>query len=72
MGLGKTIQIIAMISTIFKKHKRWPFLVVAPNSTLENWRREFRKWAPSLRVVAWPGVSEARNLVVCCHAALLT
>jgi hypothetical protein len=61
---GKTIQIIAMISTIFKEHKRWPFLVIAPNSTIENWRREFRKWAPSLRVVSWPGTSEARDLVV--------
>lgn len=64
MGLGKTIQIIAMITTIFKEHKRWPFLVIAPNSTIENWKREFRKWAPSLRVVALPGTSEGRELVV--------
>ena len=65
MGLGKTIQIIAVIATIFKEHQRWPFLVIAPNSTIENWKREFRKWAPSLRVVAWPGTTEGRKLVVC-------
>ena len=64
MGLGKTIQIIAMTATIFKEHKRWPFLVIAPNSTIENWRREFRKWAPLLRVVVWPGTSEGREFVV--------
>jgi chromodomain-helicase-DNA-binding protein 4 len=64
MGLGKTIQIVAMIATIFQEHKRWPFLVIAPNSTIENWRREFRKWAPLLRVVAWPGTSEGREYVV--------
>jgi SNF2 family DNA or RNA helicase len=63
MGLGKTVQIIALITTIFKEHKRWPFLIIAPNSTLENWRREFRKWAPELRVVAWPGTSDAREYV---------
>jgi chromodomain-helicase-DNA-binding protein 4 len=63
MGLGKTIQIISVIATIFKEHKRWPFLIIAPNSTLENWRREFRKWAPTLRVVAWPGTGEAREYV---------
>jgi chromodomain-helicase-DNA-binding protein 4 len=66
MGLGKTIQVIGMISTIFHVHRRWPFLIIAPNSTTENWRREFLKWAPSLRVVAWPGTREARELVVCC------
>jgi len=65
MGLGKTIQVIAMIAVIFKEHHRWPYLVVAPNSTIENWRREFKKWAPLLRVVAFPGTSEGRELVVC-------
>jgi chromodomain-helicase-DNA-binding protein 4 len=65
MGLGKTIQIIAVIATIFKEHQRYPFLVIVPNSTIENWKREFRKWAPSLRVVAWPGTTEGRKLVVC-------
>jgi chromodomain-helicase-DNA-binding protein 4 len=53
-----------MISTIFQEHKRWPFLVIAPNSTIENWKREFRRWSPSLRVVALPGTSEGRELVV--------
>lgn len=61
---GKTIQVIAMVSTIFKEQRRWPFLVIAPSSTLENWRREFKKWAPSIRVVVWPGTSEGRELVV--------
>lgn len=53
-----------MVATIFEEHKRWPFLVVVPNSTIENWRREFKKWTPSLKVVAWPGTSEGRELVV--------
>lgn len=54
MGLGKTVQIISFISLLFKKERCLPFLVVVPNSTLQNWQREFEKWGPSdLRVVPY-------------------
>ncbi|MCJ1466789.1 hypothetical protein MMC07_005409 [Pseudocyphellaria aurata] len=62
MGLGKTIQIIGFLATLQQKHKCWPFLVVVPNSTCPNWRREIKRWAPSVRVVAYYGSSEARKL----------
>ena len=62
MGLGKTIQIIAFFATMVQEHKCWPYLVVVPNSTCPNWRREIRKWAPSLRVVTYYGSSYARKL----------
>ena len=62
MGLGKTIQVIAFLATLQQKHKCWPFLIVVPNSTCPNWRRELKRWAPSLRVVAYYGLSEARRL----------
>lgn len=62
MGLGKTIQVIAFLATLQQKHKCWPFLIVVPNSTCPNWRREIKRWAPSLRVVAYYGLSEARRL----------
>ena len=65
MGLGKTIQIIAFLSILQQDHKAWPFLIVAPHSTVPNWVREIKKWAPSLRVVAYFGSSEARDLTVC-------
>lgn len=32
-----------------------PHLIIVPTSTLENWRREFATWAPSLRVVMFAG-----------------
>lgn len=63
MGLGKTIQVISFLATLQKRHKCWPFLVVVPNSTCPNWRREIKLWAPSLRVVAYYGSSEARKLM---------
>ena len=62
MGLGKTIQIIGFLATLQHRHKCWPFLIVVPNSTCPNWRREIKQWAPSLRVVAYYGSSEARKL----------
>jgi chromodomain-helicase-DNA-binding protein 4 len=62
MGLGKTIQIIAYFALMVQDHKCWPFLVVVPNSTCPNWRREIKKWAPSLRAVTYYGSSVARKI----------
>ncbi|PBP18613.1 SNF2 family domain-containing protein, partial [Diplocarpon rosae] len=65
MGLGKTIQIIAFIASLAKDNPQcWPFLVVTPNSTCPNWRREIKKWAPSLRVVAYYGAKKARDMAM--------
>lgn len=44
MGLGKTIQAIATAQVV----QGFPLLVVVPASLKPNWRREFRKWLPSL------------------------
>ncbi|KKY14409.1 putative chromatin remodeling complex subunit [Phaeomoniella chlamydospora] len=62
MGLGKTIQVISFFSTMIQDHKCWPWLVVVPNSTCPNWRREIKKWAPSIRVVTYYGSATARRL----------
>ncbi|KAF3940373.1 hypothetical protein ABW19_dt0202614 [Dactylella cylindrospora] len=62
MGLGKTIQIISFLEILHQEHKVWPFLIVAPHSTVPNWIREIRTWAPSLRVVAYYGSGEALKL----------
>jgi len=62
MGLGKTIQVVAFFATLVQDHQCWPFLVVVPNSTCPNWRREIKKWVPSLRVVTCYGSAVARKL----------
>lgn len=65
MGLGKTIQIVALLAALVKHNpKCWPFLIVTPNSTCPNWRREIKKWAPDLRVVAYYGTEKARNMAM--------
>ena len=62
MGLGKTIQIIGLLATLVQDHTCFPFLLVVPNSTCPNWRREIKRWAPSLRVVAYYGSTHGRKL----------
>ncbi|KAF9191017.1 hypothetical protein BGZ51_007850 [Haplosporangium sp. Z 767] len=63
MGLGKTIQMVAFVTTLFHQLGAFPCLIVVPNSTLTNWVREFAKWAPDLRVVAYYGPQNSRSVV---------
>ncbi|KAK0535734.1 hypothetical protein OC834_001422 [Tilletia horrida] len=63
MGLGKTIQVISFIGTLIKENKRAPHLVVAPNSTVANWAREFEKWLPGVRVVPMWGEHESTSVI---------
>jgi len=61
MGLGKTVQSIAMLAHLREQKVGGPFLVVGPLSTLHNWHREFRKWAPSIEAVIYHGSKEERT-----------
>ncbi|PTB78317.1 hypothetical protein M440DRAFT_1327913 [Trichoderma longibrachiatum ATCC 18648] len=63
MGLGKTVQVVGLVtSLILDAPKCWPFLIVVPNATCSNWRREFKQWAPGVRVVAYHGGREPQEL----------
>jgi hypothetical protein len=45
MGLGKTIQSIAFLNHLYAfENCRGPFLVIAPLSTLEHWKRTVEDW----------------------------
>ena len=59
MGLGKTIQVIAWILKVRgwegEKLSPSPLLIVAPLTLLSNWRHEFAKFAPSLKVYVHQG-----------------
>jgi len=50
--LGKTIQTIAFLAFLreFKKVKSY-FMVVVPKAVIPNWKNEFRKWCPDIRVL---------------------
>lgn len=55
MGLGKTLQIIALMGSEYKNNNDVHFLIVAPMSLLENWRREIEKFYPSLSTIVHHG-----------------
>jgi superfamily II DNA or RNA helicase len=47
MGLGKTLQTIAFLGYIrFIRNEDSRHLIVLPKSTLNNWRREFKRFMP--------------------------
>ena len=50
MGLGKTIQAIAFLTTFHEKNPSAITLILVPPSLLFNWRNEFDKFCPSLKV----------------------
>lgn len=56
MGLGKTVQVIAILAGEIAARRK-PSLVVAPATLLENWKREFAKFAPSIQVLKHRGAT---------------
>src|SRR5262249_40362897 len=63
MGLGKTMQVLALLLVLRAEHERQPSLLVAPASLLANWVSEIDKFAPSLRtIVAHPSAASAKEL----------
>lgn len=46
MGLGKTIQSIAFLNYLYSfQNMKGPFLVIAPLSTLQHWKRTVEDWS---------------------------
>lgn len=68
MGLGKTIQTIALLGYLSEvKKNKGPFLIVAPLSTLHSgWVTEFKRWLPSFAVVIYDGSKweEVLNIMI--------
>ena len=48
MGLGKTLQCISLLAHMIEMGVKGPFIIAAPLSTLNNWVREFQKFAPKV------------------------
>jgi SNF2 family DNA or RNA helicase len=63
MGLGKTLQAIVAM-TQFRTSKQMPALVVCPTSLLYNWKEEFAKFNPQLKVIVIDGVPSHRKKLI--------
>jgi DNA helicase INO80 len=62
MGLGKTIQAISLLAHITENQNVWgPFLIVAPATTLFNWKKEIEIFCPSLKVLPYWGTLNERK-----------
>jgi SNF2 family DNA or RNA helicase len=62
MGLGKTVQAIALL---LHRKVSGPALVVAPTSVVDNWAAELARFAPSLSVALYRGSGRATVLADC-------
>jgi len=63
MGLGKTIQSLAVLLWLNQYYNlRGPFLVVAPLTSLENWKREIELWT-DFNVVVYHGAKSDRDII---------
>ncbi|KZT28957.1 hypothetical protein NEOLEDRAFT_1175297 [Neolentinus lepideus HHB14362 ss-1] len=60
MGLGKTIQVISFFAYLKEQGSKGPHLIIVPSSTLENWCREFARFAPSISVQTYYAGKEER------------
>jgi DNA helicase INO80 len=64
MGLGKTIQAIALMCHLSEnKNNFGPFLIIAPTVTLFNWFNEIEKFSTELKSLAYWGSLKERKIV---------
>ncbi|KIY92825.1 chromodomain-helicase-DNA-binding protein [Monoraphidium neglectum] len=63
MGLGKTAQSISVMAWLRQFGKvQWPFLVVAPLTTLGHWQREIETWT-DMNTVVYAGARADRDII---------
>ena len=64
MGLGKTLQAISVLLASKKSGKEGTSLIVAPASLVYNWKEEFQKYAPELKVSLVVGNQQERSEII--------
>ncbi|BAM39357.1 uncharacterized protein TOT_010000815 [Theileria orientalis strain Shintoku] len=64
MGLGKTVQTISLVGHfMYKEFLVGPYLIIVPQSTIDNWMREFENWLPQANAVCYYGNAQAREMI---------
>ena len=62
MGLGKTLQTISLLAELASRDSSArPHIIIVPKSTLANWAKEFRRWAPSMQTFEFYGNAAERE-----------
>ena len=60
-GLGKTAQAIRALKKLNETEEAFPALIVCPNTLKKNWKREFAKWYPEVKVQVIKGTATQRR-----------
>ncbi len=55
MGLGKTVQVLALLDRERQEGTRLPNLIVSPTSLVFNWQSEAKRFAPRLKILPYLG-----------------
>ena len=61
MGLGKTVQTLALIQRDWQTGNRRPVLLVCPTTVMNNWRKEASRFTPELPVLVHHGSDRNRG-----------
>jgi SNF2 family DNA or RNA helicase len=61
MGLGKTLQAIIALTQHQLKHPSSQSIIVCPTSLIYNWKEEFNKFNPQLKVLPVDGTPQQRK-----------
>jgi SNF2 family DNA or RNA helicase len=69
MGLGKTIESIAIIALVEGlksqqeiENRKSCHIIIVPKITLGKWRKEIQEWMPTLRLFYFYGSNEEREV----------
>lgn len=62
VGSGKTVQVASALKRLAPDS--FPALIIAPLSTLENWKRELEKWVPDVTVAVAQGNATERRKAI--------
>jgi len=74
MGLGKTIQVIAALRLLVLQRRLESALLIVRAGLLNQWRKEWQRWAPELRLstVRGPAVELAWQWSTAAHVYLVS
>ncbi|KAH0575033.1 SNF2 family helicase [Spironucleus salmonicida] len=61
LGLGKSLQTIALLAKLCEYGIYGPHLIIVPSTLLYNWENEFKKWFPACNVLVYFGSKQDRD-----------
>jgi SNF2 family DNA or RNA helicase len=62
MGLGQTVQTLAMLQSLKEKKINHASLLVMPTSLIYNWELEANKFTPDLKILVYTGTNRNKDV----------